>query len=720
MISIEDHVQSAVKLTNSLVIKLLDNALAINKGLIIKHNQTIPSDRREWKYFKNLAGERHSTNKQVDVTVIELGAKRPLTKELLEEYRYTKQELLKVDSTYNELISIYPNEYLYIQGCIYPVDKVKAIQARDGEILAYNENLVEPNEYELIPQIQEYIYNFLQRWHVRAYTLTDELYLPYIMSILYATLPSKIINLRINNIGTNQAHSFHLEHFFRSNINIWNELKYLKSSTIYWLYKNLLTLNNNIGKNEVFDTIIDKIITDNELGIGAYYLRSPNTTINKDAIEQEEGTEDKPGKITSNINKPVFDVPDLVVTIEPLNSLFTHSDEKFSKVSDIIDKEIKIGSNDSLKKNTDLINQIKIEANNAIKGNYSDFQNSKILELSTYELFKRNGVDLFQIIFDYWIYLQSMGKLNYVVEYIEPNNKKNYIISAKIGLLILLKSLLEITGMKDLKLKTLYYTVPMPIETSKIREVAPALYDDGYTEMVFAKLLEGYPNLNKSITSVNNIKDTFNNIVNWYTYTWSLDVNLESVSCSANIKRILALATQKGSYNLTDNPKGLTIDELIENEGVIYTTTNNFNFLLTFQAVIESFTGISIDERKYIKEVSLSFKTILEYMTSYTTQVLNASSEEDSIFIKYNNNRLFRPIKGVIDLKGMELTPLEKYKGRLSVLGNDFEEYGVTTYRNTTRVYAKTYENTPELLHIINPDNKDLITAQPVIKARTL
>lgn len=722
MISIDEHVTSAIQLTNSLVIKMLDNALAINRGLVTKHGMSIPSDRREWKYFKNLAGEKHSTNRQVDITVIELSEKRPLTRELLEQYSYTRQELLKVDSMYNEVLESYPDEYLYIQGCIYPTDKVKAIQAKDGTILNYNKNLVEENEYDLIKQIQEYIYNFLQRWHVRAYTLTDELYLPYIMSVLYTSLPAKIINLRLNNIGTNQVHSFHLEHFFRSNINIWEELQYLKPVTINWLYKNLTYLNNNIGKEDVMKTVIEKIITDNEIGIGAYYLRTPNLTPDPDAIKQEPSPDGgtTPGAIVSDINKPVFQVPELVVTVEPLNAIFVNANEKYYTIQDMVSKEISIGSNDRLKENINKIEQIKLEASNYVKGNSSDYQRTKILELSTYELFKRQGIDLFKVILDYWLYLEQNKKLNYVVEYIEPNDKKNYVTSTRIGILFLLKSMLELTGMKDMRLKELHYDIVMPIDVNEVRKVLPAIYDDGYLNQIVDKLLEGYPNLNLQLTSVHAFKDQLASIINWYTYSWTLDANLESVTGSANIKRILALSTRKGTYKITDEPEGLTIDELIEKENIIYTTTNNFDYNLSLQTIVERYTGMSIDEYKFIKEISASFKIILERMVSYTTQILNSTTTEDSIFTQYNNPRLYRPAKGVVSLNAMTFKPLEDFKGRLSVIANDFEEYGITTYRNTTKVEAKTCDSKPTLTHIINPDNQDLIFTAPVIKARVL
>lgn len=721
MISIDSHATSAIQLTNSLVIKMLDNALAINKGLLVKNGIPTPSDRREWKYFKNLAGEPHSTNQQVDITVIELSDKRPLTRELLEQYTYTKQELLKNGTLYEELLSLYPSEYLYIQGCIFPVDKIKAIQATDGTILAYNTNLVEESEYDLVRQIQDYIYNFLQRWYVRAYTLTDELYLPYIMSILYASLPAKIINLRLNNIGTTQAHSFHLEHFFRSNINIWNELQYLKPTTISWLYKNLTYLSNNIGKDDVMKIVIDKIITDNEIGIGAYYLRTPNLEVNPDALKEEPGPdENTPGKLVSDITKPVFEIPELVVTVEPLNSIFVNANEKYYTIADMVNKEIAVGSNDRLKENTALIEQIKLNASKYVKGNSLDYQRTKILELSTYELFKRNGIDLFKVIFDYWIYLEHHKKLNYVVEYLEPNDKKSYITNSKVGILFLLKSLLELTGMQSMKLKELWYDIPMPIDQNEVRKVLPALWDDGHVSVIIEKILDGYPNMNSQITTVAKFKDLLANIVKWYTYTWTLDANVESASISANIKRILMLSTQKGVYKLTDEPDGLTIDELIEKEGIIYHTTNNFDYATSFHSIVESFTGTTIDEYKFIKEISASFKAILERMISYTTQVLNSTTTDDSIFTQYNNIRLHRPAIGVADLQEIELTPLEQFTGRLSVIANDFQEYGIITFRNTTKVVANTYDDRPTLKHIINTDVKDIVLGEPVIRARMI
>ena len=90
MVSLEDYVKQNIRLAKSLVIKSIDTAIAINKGLFSQTQQITPSDKKQWKYFLNIAGIKHPTNADVQVTVIEKGSKESLTKDLLNQYRYTK------------------------------------------------------------------------------------------------------------------------------------------------------------------------------------------------------------------------------------------------------------------------------------------------------------------------------------------------------------------------------------------------------------------------------------------------------------------------------------------------------------------------------------------------------------------------------------------------------------------------------------------------------
>ena len=152
MFTIENYIKNSISFSKSLIIKFKDVAIAVNKGLEI---QGIPTskDEREWKYYLNISGRRHISNKDVIIPVIETGKEEILSKELLDNNPYTRKELKKLDQYYTDLIERYPEEELFIKGCIFPVDIDKAIKAEDGTILDYDDSFVESNEYNLIREI---------------------------------------------------------------------------------------------------------------------------------------------------------------------------------------------------------------------------------------------------------------------------------------------------------------------------------------------------------------------------------------------------------------------------------------------------------------------------------------------------------------------------------------------------------------------------------------
>jgi hypothetical protein len=74
------------------------------------------------------------------------------------------------------LLKQHPNEELFIQGSLYPVDIDEAVAARDLQIINYDKTLVEPQETSLINELQRFIDNYDVRWNVRAFVSSDELY----------------------------------------------------------------------------------------------------------------------------------------------------------------------------------------------------------------------------------------------------------------------------------------------------------------------------------------------------------------------------------------------------------------------------------------------------------------------------------------------------------------------------------------------------------------
>lgn len=650
MTTIEKYNNDTLSFANSLVIKSMDIALAINKGLIKQGGiNFISNNKKEWKYFLNLAGEKHYTNQDVQITVIEIGQKRSLTKELLEDYRYTRNELLLNGTFYEELINEYPEDKMFIHGCMYPVDKDKAIAAKDGTILTYNQRYIEEQEYELIKELQQYIYNFLARWNVVEYSIVDELYIPSIYAVLYANIPNKIMNIRNDKILTNQAHSFHLEHFFRSKLNIWNEVAILKKQTIYWLYKNTDYLIRNLGKEQTLQLILEKILNPNIIGLGEYILRLPNIELNND----------------KTVHDPTFKRPEMVASAEGLNNFYTTDGESVIDLDTLVNREIQANENNlensltstNTERNEFIINDVKRK----VSRSFYDKQKTKLLEITTYQLFKRNGVDIFKLIFDYLIYTYKNGTLTYLEEFLEPNTNKSYLCGPYEALLLMVKLIMKMTKTDDkVKIKRLYYDTVLFTDKNCIDIALKSLFPDGYINRFTNELKDNYPAIDRKCYSALEFKDLLDTITTYYNYLWTLDANTESGYVSANLKMLYQLITDKGFIELSNEPDGEFIDDILLKNNIDFKLEDNFDLELTYQTMVSAFTGITIDEYKYIRDTSQGFKSLVEKLTSYTVQLFMADTGEDSLYLKYNNTVMMRAFTGIITLQSGDFIPLEK------------------------------------------------------------
>ena len=653
MISINDYIKQTIMFTNSLVIKSLGTALAMNRYVLLSTNLAASADKTTWKYFMNISGKKHFTNNDVQVFVIETGKKEPLSKEILEKYPTTKKELLSNGSYYNDLIEEYPNDRLFIHGCLYPVDINKAISAADGTILNYNGNYIESNEYSLIKELNEFTTNFFKRWYIKEFTLVDELYMATILANLYVAIPNKIINIRLSKVLTPEVHSFHMEHFFRSNLDIWDAVQVLTPASKMWLYKNLRYLKHNIGKNGTFNTIIEKIFNANSVGLGSYVIRNKDVELNK----QNKYTNSTSIPVTD----PVYTRPTNILSGTKLNSYYEADNNKSIDIETVVNLEL-----DMLKKKNGLLtfaDREKYIVSNALKSINSsvlDKQNTKIVEFSSSKLFKMYGSDIYKIILDHWVYFIQNNIVEYTIEYVDPNTNKIYSVNPKTALLIMLKYLLYITRNPTLKLTNLNYNYVLNPNSDILYSILYKMHEDGLTDKIVNMLSSLYPKADKYISNIEETCEYIKDSVAFYTACWFLDANSASVAVSANIKHILQLATLYGTYKLTDNPEGETIDSMLDKYGIDIEITEEYDIIAAIQSLFKAAVLIDVDAQSEMDNSISLYIDLLSKLTSYTVQSINSKTEEEKIFVYYNNTDIYRTMNGILQVEDGYMVPYDR------------------------------------------------------------
>lgn len=679
MYTLDNFNSNILSLTNSLVVKLSDVANSINVGIATNYGVEIPRDKREWKYYLNISGKKHFSNNDVKIKVLETNQFFSLTPEVLEEFIYTKRELLLNTNFYLELIEMYPDDYAYIKGCLYPVDIDKAIEAIDGTILTYNPLFVAENEYSLIKDLESYIKDFLHRWNCRTYAITDELYVPSIVATLFASLPSKINSLRLSKIFTNEVHPFHLEHFFRSHMDLWEACKNLKPNIKFWLYKNLRYLIKHVGKESTFKIILDKIFEKSNIGVGEYSLRIPNAIIDNH----------------TEVHKPSFVLPKPNTTNSALNNVYTLTGDK-TPIESLVTRELGLTKVQNSEDNVEYDSYVIDNVNRTLELYNFDNQKTKALNLDTGRLFRRNSVELFRIVLGYWISFIKHNRYEILIEYIdgnlnnnaesnkaraepiinfvEPNSNQTFTITPKIGLLMLLKIMLKLTGDENRKIKYLTFSNVFKEDVNLIDEIKENIYDDKYSGFFIEKIKEVYPELPETVRAPDEFGDYLRHIIKLYGFYWALDSSTENPLISANIKQIMYHMIETDRYELTDVEDGLTIDELLELEDSPYDISNNFDLELSLNSIVKTFTDITIDEYADIKELIANFTIILNKLTSYTLQSISSPDGADSLSVYYNNEGFIYSKNGLIAVMDAELTPLEPEYVGIDGHSDDFRD----------------------------------------------
>lgn len=670
MLDTAAYIKQAISFSKSLVIKFKDVAIAMNNGLLIE-GYSIPKSPREWKYYLNLTGQRHPSNQDVKLIVLETGKEETLSKELLDDYPYTRKKLSEMGDMYNNLIETYPNEDYFIMGCVFPTDMDTVIAADDGTILNYRKDYVGSNEYNLIKEVELFIKGFLSRWHNRSYTLTDELYLPAMLSVLYANIPAVIINSKLDKIQTPEVDEFHLEQFFRSNLRLWDELSLLNKPSIFWLYNNMAWVRRNIGKEGTLKTIIDKLLEPNAIGLGEYIIKQADNELKADA----------------SLSEIAFNKKEAITLTKSLNNSYKMSEDQEKSIERVVLLELNaVETSDDLDnlttQNNYLIDQVKTEINDR----YLDNQRTKMLDVGVGILAKRYSFDLFKVVLDHWCFLvknnirEDGGSINKepTIDFTDPNTSKNYPVSPKVGLLMLVKLMLSMTNNLNVKIHDLTFTYTLPINNTMFDKAFGKMYDDGYLEYYIQEFKDNLPVPLPYFNQTELVKEYIGEVTNYYSFVWSKDCNSESVATSSLIKQLFNYTLRQDKWVVSE--KGETIDEILERHGVIYELTEDYDYRVGIENIILTFTGVYVDEYFYIKEMLNHTKSLINKLTSYTVQVLTDSKNEKSNPAFYNNIEAFKVRKGLIGEVEGELDPLQRNHVDIKAQGVNFEEQAKLIY----------------------------------------
>lgn len=264
-------VSGTFRLTRTIVIKI--EAIALRDNLALeKSGFVVSQDKRTWRYYMNLNGDYHSTDEVMYINSLDTGEQIIFNKENLELHRATWREYVSGGYWYTQLEEAYPAQTDLIRGILFPIPYDETISAENYKILRWNTDLVLWNEEQLIPELQRWVNAEVELIFNNEYMITDDLVLPLMVMNLYAGINQCIHTIRMEAIGTRYAHDFY----------IWGRIDsyglyspYKNSLDRYqtmWLYRNIVWLTNNPGKQYTFGLLLQNLLTHGGIPLAKYDL----------------------------------------------------------------------------------------------------------------------------------------------------------------------------------------------------------------------------------------------------------------------------------------------------------------------------------------------------------------------------------------------------------------------------------------------------------------
>lgn len=277
----ESYIKDSVNLIKSIVIKNHQEAKLYNEYLALQiPGYQIPSTLTEWRYYYHLSGDYHPTDIQMTLVSIDNGSTITLNKASLLIHKKTKVELLKFDLYYDKLIAKYPQQQLLIRSIITTTlytSRAAITALPDYSIVSYDNSLIEENEFDVMPNLQDRINNYKHIWLLPYYQNSDNLFIASQYHILYAFLFTSLLSIRLKNAKTMSAHSFHIRLYLASHFNLDSYQIFLSRRQQLYLYRNLLYFANHSGMNHVFRTLIDQLYNENNISVVSYVYNQKNT-----------------------------------------------------------------------------------------------------------------------------------------------------------------------------------------------------------------------------------------------------------------------------------------------------------------------------------------------------------------------------------------------------------------------------------------------------------
>jgi len=623
MVTLQVYYNSVKRFINSLVIKINEISVQQDYQFYVKYDKTPPTQPHS-KYYQNIAGMKNILDPKVYINQLQGSDLIELTDELLNNNSNIRDELLKFDKYYTDTIRLNPGMSDYIKGLLYNIKLDRAVVSKNYTILAYDMSLLESNETYLIPELEAYISKVMVNYSNRGY-MSDELYLPGLLGILYTSLFNYVLSLKLKNVLTNKADSFQRDLHLVSYKSLANDTDILKLSTNIWLYGNINRMKHNVGGNHILHNVLFDVFNKEYIGIGKGVFK-------RNALEPIDRNYDK-------IDLPyVSQATDL--TIESANP----------SAYNILGSNYDLADINSLFKLNSLVPEYKTISyeyyKSLLNDNYLSNTLTKMFIIDKPNKIKLTDESLFNILISNVISLISDGKISYGIDFYNPVDSMLYNLSGqqvKLLLVYLLYKINKLTG-DDFSIK---YGAVFNNNIDRNETLLSTWYklDNGD---IFDYLVADVGSRD-GINSKEALTKYIDGCIYIEKKVWYLISNL--VDNTAKKDTILMtnylFSSNIEEYNITE------IEQALDDYGLT-SFLNKFTYSVILEPLLNSIVDIETDSLKELLERYNKIINIFNKDTSYTVQLLMDIDFSDTKVINACKNNINLGYKAYLEIKDAE------------------------------------------------------------------
>lgn len=590
-------------LARTITIKSEETALYLNKLIKNKYGSNSVSDNKsEWIYYKNICGEYHFSNEKMIVTSMDTLEKIEFNKENLKYHTATKAEYQYGTRRYEELITRYPEQEMLILGILYPAELNTAISSNNYTILSYKKDLVEPNEYSLISDLQDWLYGFKVRWINRNYSYSDDLIIYYYVALMHLSLIPVILNLRKDKCKTNEAHSYHVQRYLASHGFLDEYLDAMTTKQSLKFYKNINWIERNIGSRESQSWLYENALTERDIPISEYQVKHNNKDIIKNLY------------------------PEVYFKKYSINGLEKITERDNLNVKQMLSKEEDIASG-----NKNYINENNINIDTKLKLSPSNTLKTKVLESSMYDYSNSKPIRLADVILNLWLDLADRNLFTAVILYNDPLTGETIPLDSKDAFILYFYAYVNSFFNIELKTIPLFYAnrVPRDIPFNKNipLEVLPSNFnDDAFIE---------------AITNLMIKPEKYISVLYFYNYCNQVYKNANTQLFLVSVEEHLMRRSYKEAavtsfycdrlINLTGSEKPIAYKEWFNSKNLDFKNYTSKEWGLLAKSILDYVSCSKSNDVKSLRSIQTAMLRLTKQLSSYSVQFLQEMNDDNSL-----------------------------------------------------------------------------------------